>query len=246
MQVSLQQFLALFDYSIANSQPAPIAAKRIINIIEYLNFHTTCYMQRGLFVKHKDIWTLMLTMRIQSNSGKLTGAQQKMLLTGGGALDINTEKPKPAAWIPDNVWLNILQLSRSVPVYRDLPDAIARNDATWKHWYDEDAPEAVRIPDFEDRIEAYFDKLLLVRSIREDRALLCVQEYVMDALGKRYADSRPLDFKSLVEEADKFTAMIFILSTGSDPTGAINELARKKKKMVRAISMGQGQETVST
>ena len=36
--------------------------------------------------------------------------------------------------------------------------------------------------------------------------------------------------------------MIFLLSRGTDPTGAINELARKKKKQVRAISMGQGQE----
>ena len=29
---------------------------------------------------------------------------------------------------------------------------------------------------------------------------------------------------------------------GSDPTGAITELARKRKKQVRSISMGQGQE----
>ena len=46
----------------------------------------------------------------------------------------------------------------------------------WKHWYDEDAPESARVPDFEDRITDYFDKLLLVRSLREDRALLCVNE----------------------------------------------------------------------
>jgi len=241
-QVSLQQFLELFDYSIANSAPAPLASKRIVNIIEYVTFHTTCYIQRGLFVRHKDLWTLMLTMRIETVSGKLSAAQQKMLLTGGGALDINAEKPKPASWIPDAGWLNCIQLSRSVPVFRDLPDAIARNDAMWKHWYDEDCPEATRIPDFEDRIEQYFDKLLLVRSLREDRALLCVQEYVMDSLGKRYADSRPLDFKALTEEADKFTAAIFILSTGADPTNAILELARRKKKKVGSISMGQGQE----
>merc|ERR1719487_3056584 len=204
-QVSLQQFLALFDYSIASSAPAPLASKRIVNIIDYLNFYVTCYIQRGLFERHKTIWTLMLAMRIQSIAGKLTGAQQKMLLTGGGALDINTEKPKPFPWIPDNAWLNILQLSRSVPTFRDLPDAIMRNDAMWKHWYDEDAPEAARIPDFEDRIDSYFDKLLLMRSIREDRALLCVNEYIADSLGRRYIDSRPLDLKALVEEADKFT-----------------------------------------
>ena len=81
-----------------------------------------------------------------------------------------------------------------------------------------------------------------MRSLREDRALLCVQEYIAETLGKRYTDSRPLDVRALTEEADKFTPMIFLLSTGSDPTGAITELARKKKKQVRSISMGQGQE----
>ena len=64
----------------------------------------------------------------------------------------------------------------------------------------------------------------------------------MDALGKRYADSRPLDIRALTEEANKFTPAIFILSTGADPTNAINELARKMKKKVGSISMGQGQE----
>ena len=154
-------------------------------------------MQRGLLEAHKTIWTLMLAMRIQTNSGRLSAGQQKVLLTGGGALDANTEKPKPFPWLPDNAWLNVLQLSRSVGVFRDLPDAITRNDTMWKHWYDEDAPESARIPDFEDRIEMYFDKLLLVRCIREDRALLCVNEYIADAMGKPYVESRPLDLGKL-------------------------------------------------
>jgi len=241
-QVSLQQFLGLFDYSIANSAPAPLASKRIVNIIEYVNFHVTCYMQRGLLEAHKTIWTLMLAMRIQTISGRLSAAQQKVLLTGGGALDANTEKPKPFAWLPDNAWLNIIQLSRSVGVFRDLPDAITRNDTMWKHWYDEDAPEATRVPDFEDRIDQYFDKLLLVRCIREDRALLCVAEYIADAIGRQYIESRPLQLGPLCDEADKFTPIIFILTRGGDPTGIINELARKRKKKVSSISMGQGQE----
>ena len=59
-----------------------------------------------------------------------------MLLTGGGALDIASEKPKPYAWLPDNAWLNLLQLSRSVPTFKDLPEAITRNEAMWKHYYD--------------------------------------------------------------------------------------------------------------
>ena len=80
-----------------------------------------------------------------------------------------------------------------------------------------------------------------MRSLREDRALLCVAEYVAETLGYLHIEAARLA-KALTEEADKFTPMIFLLSTGSDPTGAITELARKKKKQVRSISMGQGQE----
>ena len=46
-QVSLQQFLELFDHAIAHSDKAPVASKRIFNIIELLSFHATGYMQRG-------------------------------------------------------------------------------------------------------------------------------------------------------------------------------------------------------
>lgn len=116
-----------------------------------------------------------------------------------------------------------------------------RNDNAWKHWYDEDAPEQARIPDLEDKL-SLFEKLLLVRSIREDRTLLCVADYVVDVLGKRYVDSRPLDLRLLQQDSDKFTPMIVLLTMGADPTNAITELAKRKKKQIRAISMGQGQE----
>ncbi|KOO33040.1 dynein heavy chain axonemal [Chrysochromulina tobinii] len=82
--LSLQQFLGLFDFSLAHSAPAPVAAKRIIMIIDFADFHVTSYVQQMLLL----------------------------------------------------------------------------------------------------------DKLLLLRALREDRTPLGVKEYVMDALGKRYADLR--------------------------------------------------------
>ena len=42
-QVSLQQFLALFDESIERAAPAPLASKRIVNIVE---------CNSGWFVQH--------------------------------------------------------------------------------------------------------------------------------------------------------------------------------------------------
>jgi dynein heavy chain len=106
--VSLQQFLELFDFSIDNSDKAPLASKRIGIIIEYLTFYVTCYMQRGLFEAHKLIWVLMLAMKIESVADRLSAAYIGCLLKGGGALDPKTEKAKPHGWLPDAVRMNCL------------------------------------------------------------------------------------------------------------------------------------------
>ena len=107
--------------------------------------------------------------------------------------------------------------------------------------YDEDAPEAGKVPDYEERLDT-FERLLLLRALREDRTLLCVQRYVVEVLGARYADSRPLDWRLIEEEAHCRTPIIALLSQGADPTAAIAELAKRRKRTVRTISMGQGQE----
>ena len=84
--------------------------------------------------------------------------------------------------------------------------------------------------------------MLIVRSIREDRALLAIDTYIESSLGREFLLVAPLDLAALHDEASAYVPMITILSTGSDPTGKINDLARKRKKTVLGISMGQGQE----
>ena len=239
--VSLQQFLQLFDYSIENADKAPLATKRIKNIIEYATFYVTGYMWRGLFERHKKIWTLMLAMKIEQVADRLSATYVSCLLKGGAALDVKSERPKPHEWIPEAVWLNSIQLSRTVQMLRDLPDALDRAGDAWRAWYDHDAPETQEFPDYNERLDS-FEKMLLVRAIREDRALLATDMYVQHALGKRFVLSSPLNLKAISEEATAFVPMITLLSTGSDPTGIITELARKKKIKVVSISMGQGQE----
>ena len=58
----------------------------------------------------------MLAMKIEQVSGRLSASYVGNLLKGGGALDAKSEKSAPSAWIPEGVWLNVLALSRTVPV----------------------------------------------------------------------------------------------------------------------------------
>ena len=53
------------------------------------------------------------------------------------------------AWMPPDVWLNIIKLSSDLPYFRTLPDTIIRNEQMWKRWYEENEPESTPIPDLE-------------------------------------------------------------------------------------------------
>lgn len=119
----------------------------------------------------------MLTMKIEVVAGKLSQAAVQALLTGGGALDIKSEKPKPAEWVPDSVWLNIVTLSRALPeTFSDLAENFSRSLTEWKQWYDLDAPEQQRPPQ---TVTTAFDLLLVVRSVRDDRTILCAQVWLI-------------------------------------------------------------------
>lgn len=53
------------------------------------------------------------------------------------------------------------------------------------------------------------------------------RKYISDSMGARYVEPVILDLKAMHEEGDKRTPLICLLSMGSDPTSAIEDLAKK-------------------
>ena len=70
-QTSLRQFLGVFDISMARSQKSPVNAKRIQNIIDYLTFAVFNYNARGLYEADKFLFTLLMTMKVEMNAGRV-------------------------------------------------------------------------------------------------------------------------------------------------------------------------------
>lgn len=247
-QTSLQQFLGLFELSITNAAKEGghqlQRSKRINNIIDVLTFSTFLYMCRGFFESHKMLYALLLSLKIQMQKGILTQAHFDCFLKGGAALDISSVRRKPKEWISDMTWLHVIQLTASIPVFRDLADSMYRNDSVWKQWYDQEAPETTKVPEFDDRLDS-FGRLLIVRALREDRTLLCASEFISDVLGRKYIESVPLNLETALAESDARTPLVCLLSPGSDPTNLIEALAKKRKKECKSVSMGQGQEIIA-
>ncbi|KAI9015067.1 dynein heavy chain and region D6 of dynein motor-domain-containing protein [Gaertneriomyces semiglobifer] len=240
-QTSLKQFLQLFDESMEKSAPSPIPHKRIQNIIDFLTFRAFAYIVRGLYEIHKILFVLLLAIKIDINANQVTHEEFRCLVKGGAALDINTVVKKPFNWIPDITWLNLVALSK-MPGFNDLLNQIGKNEKAWKSWYEKDAPENEALPSgYQNTLDA-FRRLLLVRSWCLDRTIMIAKQYISESMGPRFAESQILDLDALLNESDNRTPMICLLSTGSDPSADIENLSKKYKTDIKAISMGQGQE----
>ena len=247
-QTSLPQFLRLFDDSITQAEPAQLTAKRIVNIIKLMTRNVFEYITRGLFSAHRLLFVLTMACKIKLHARdgtKLAHESFQTLLKGGAALSMAEARVKPFAWIPDKAWLNVISLSEgAAKAFKMLPDYISRSEKAWKEWYDVEAPENTPVPEIDDRLEP-FDRLLVVRALREDRAMLAALNYVSSILGKEYAEPLQLDFEQVIDSTTGQIPIIFLLSQGSDPSALIEASAKKRKKMIipqGGISMGQGQE----
>ena len=247
-QTSLPQFSKLFDDSIANSEPAQLTTKRITNIINLMTKIIFEYITRGLFSRHRLLFVLTMACKIKLNARdgtRLSHDAFQTLLKGGAALSINEARVKPFQWLPDKAWLNILALSEGAPkTFKVLPDYVSRTEKAWREWYDIESPESTPVPDIDDKLEP-FERLLVVRALREDRAMLAALNYVSTVLGKEYAEPLQLDFEAVIDTTVGLTPIIFLLSQGSDPSSLIEASAKRRKKQIipqGGISMGQGQE----
>ena len=249
-QTSLMQFMELFMSSMDKSEKANLASKRVENIIYAMTYIVYRYINRGLYEEDKMTFVLIVTLKILVTAGRLQQSDVALLLRGGAALDINSVRKKPFAWLPDMIWLNALEVSTRVGFFRSLPEDLVRNEAEWKIWFECNDPDKDPVPDYEGRlteepIMGSWYRLLIVRMFRQDRARLSIQDFIRQtpAMGNRYVDPVTDTLLSIVDEMKAEIPVIFLLSIGADPTEALMQLCRKKKTSCHAISMGEGQRT---
>merc|ERR1719460_886210 len=247
-QFSLFYFLGLFGRSIDNAEQTDDLIERLMILSNDITLNTFTNVCRGLFEKHKMIFSFMITSQILMRQGGLLSEEFNLLLRGIGMLDLSEMPPNPNPdGIPEKQWQLLYGIEHVSPRCKGggLCASIAELPEAWEEWWSMEHPELTPLPgEFEELHDlTYFHKLLVVKALAPEKVFFMVTEFVRRVLGEVYVIFPAATMEEIYADLTEKIPGIFILSTGADPTAMLYRFAVSVgfSDKLDMISLGQGQ-----
>ncbi|CAE8597984.1 unnamed protein product [Polarella glacialis] len=257
-QYSLDNFVSYLYKAIDRTEASEELAVRTESLITMLRMTIFRWVNRGLFESHKLIFCSMLTFKL-FQQGRLpedyNASYFNYLMKAPFA--VGMENPLQE-WLPTKNWGLVLKLTElegfdsfATNMEKDAPNR-------FKEWFNEGAPEDVKLPLDWKRLESVpFQKLLVLRALRPDRSCSALGDWIRNSLpnGKEYMDcdgssSFQMILHNSFEDSTSTTPIFFILSPGANPVAEVEILGRKLCALQLGtnywnVAMGQGQDVVA-
>merc|ERR1719262_1427938 len=130
-QFSLQWFQTLASMGIDNAPAGKDAAERLFNLIDYFTYSLYQSVCRGLFERHKLLFSFALCIKIMAGDGKIDMSEFRFFLTGPTSeIDDGPPNPDPE-WLSPQAWNEVLTLSR-IPTFAGLDQSFTDNTDAFK------------------------------------------------------------------------------------------------------------------
>uniref|UniRef100_A0A3B4XCH7 Dynein heavy chain region D6 P-loop domain-containing protein n=1 Tax=Seriola lalandi dorsalis TaxID=1841481 RepID=A0A3B4XCH7_SERLL len=183
------------------------------------------------------LFSFQMCAKILEVAGKLNMDEYSFFLRGGLAQIYNP----CISWMADSSWEKITELSE-LHNFNGISSSFEQYSQDWNLWFTSAEPENAALPG----LYMLWEKMLVVRSLRQDRVSFCVTSFIVNNLGSRFVEPPVLNMKAVSESTCR-TPLIFVLSPGVDPTGALLQLAEASgmSKHFHALSLGQGQAPIA-
>lgn len=185
----------------------------------------------------------MVTFRAKKS---LDYAEFMFFLTGGVGLENKLKNPSPS-WLSDKSWDEICRMSE-LKAFSGFRKSFERNLEDWKKYYDHREPHLATLPQpWNDQLSD-FQKMMVLRSLRPDKVIPLVINFVRLKLGEKFVEPPPFDLARSYADSNNTMPLIFVLSPGADPMASLIKFAEDKGfsgDKFNAISLGQGQGPVA-
>ena len=239
-QYSLTFYKTLFTQTIMKTPPANSVEERVIQLVPVITQASYSAICRGLFEKDKIIFSFLMTYHIFKDKGDITDDEWSMFLRGSAGSQV---KPPPR---PDFVqWQTAWEDLCALSVLPGLEDIITEVMGTkgWAEWMVNKNPQDTPYPGKSDDISQW-RKLLILKALRPEKNLFGIPKLVESMMGKYYVDSPPFKLDEAFDDSSNIIPIIFVLSTGTDPTVMFTNFAKSQgwdPTKLPMLSLGQDQ-----
>eukprot|EP00755_Sulcionema_specki_P004827 Sspe_Gene.31109::Locus_15358_Transcript_1_1_Confidence_1.000_Length_4701::g.31109::m.31109/K10408/DNAH; dynein heavy chain, axonemal len=240
-QYSLDFFKRLFQLTLRRTTKTDDIDKRTAILIPGVtedSYNTVC---RGLFEKDKQLFAFLMVSHIFRASGAIAGEEWDFMLRGSAGLRPQTPATSQPPFVGDTQWNEVQMLSEQTP-FRDFVDSML-TDPFWKSYMESDEPHKLELPGSMKNL-TQFQRLLVLRCLREDKVMYGITQVVGAYLGKMFTESPQFDLEASFSDSSNVSPIIFILTEGTDPTLVFHEFAAAKgwgdRLLVRSLGQDQG------
>lgn len=170
-----------------------------------------------------------------------------LLLRGLGTLDMAKRPRNPdPEFFTEKMWDLVYGIQCcSVEHCGDICENINSNLEDWKEWASQDEPHKTPLPLNYDEINElhYFHQMLLVKALCGEKIVFAIQEHTKRSLGQDFIIFPSAQMPELYADSSRSTPIVFVLSTGADPTSMLLSFADEMdmRENLGVISLGQGQ-----
>eukprot|EP01119_Soliformovum_irregulare_P017766 TRINITY_DN5330_c0_g1_i3.p1 TRINITY_DN5330_c0_g1~~TRINITY_DN5330_c0_g1_i3.p1 ORF type:complete len:3685 (-),score=1128.16 TRINITY_DN5330_c0_g1_i3:1844-12898(-) len=240
-QFSLQTFIQMFTSSIIKAEPSDELATRVFNLNDYFTYSVYRTVSYGLFERDKLLFAFLMAIAIQQHRSEISPHEWHFLITGGlttrVSASLSEHDPDHVTILSqEDIWKDALKKLNSLSTFSGISDEIYPMDHTghssvhplWKDWLASPNPQKQNLPGKWELISP-FQKLVLYRALRPDKAMTIVQQYISERLGPKFVDVSSLDLSLIYENSTPYVPIVFILSPGENPTDELFNFAAKKR-----------------
>ena len=253
-QFSLKAFKVVFAGAIEKAEPSEDVKARVHNLIDSITYYTFIYTTRGLFEKHKLIFTSQMSFLVGSFARKdffwplifsrsCWARKRSIRKSWTSFFDIPSWSMSPRLWTFSMIFpgvaskhsLKCKNSTTSIEISKARRNA-GRSSSKWKHLKRRNFLKNGRTR-HRCRNSAWcepFDQIECSTPWGEETSRsqsisssLDSSLFVEEKLGKQFVENRSIPFSKSYEETNSSTPVFFILSPGVDPIKEVEAMGKK-------------------
>jgi len=246
-QFSLPYFVRLFNTCMDIAEKSDEIDVRMQYLSDSILSNIFLQVCRGLFEDDKLTFSFIIATSFQKQYGEINNAEWSLLLRGIGLLDLSERPANPdPEFFSEKMWDFVYAIQcYSKQHCADLCEHIANYIEDWKDWIGCDEPHKTNLPlNYDEQCELhYFQVLLMLKAMAPDKLVLGIAEHVRRTMGSNFIIFPSTTMADLWSSSTKTTPIVFVLSTGADPTAMLLRYASEMgmADTLGVISLGQGQ-----